>query len=124
MGILLKHSWHFLVFGAIGPIILSRNVFIGIITKKYTAKATNINDIKAFKRSPYRIALELIVKLKPAKLGTLSRAEISGVRKSFTNVEIMVLKEAPITTPTAKSTEFPLTIKFLNPSKILGISHS
>ena len=62
------------------------------------------------------------VKNKFEKSGTFAIAPINGVNKPFTKVVTTVPNDAPITTPTAKSTAFPRKIKFLKPSNIFGIN--
>ena len=94
-------------------------MFIGLITKKKTAAATRIKEIKALIKSPYIKTLPFIVNLSPEKSGTLAIAAISGVRIFLTKELTTVPKAAPTTTPTAKSTTFPLNKNDLNSFNIV-----
>src|SRR3989344_9181055 len=69
----------------------------------------------ALRKSPYRNLLPLIVRLNVEKSGCFMIAAINGVIRSFTKELTTAVKAAPIMTPTARSTTFPRSIKFLNP---------
>ena len=73
-----------------------------------------------FIKSPYKIVLPRRVKLKLEKFGTFAIIPMNGVSKSFTIAVIKPLKEAPMTTPTARSTALPLKINSLKPSNTFG----
>ena len=77
-----------------------------------------MKDIKALRNSPYKNLLPFILKYSPEKSSVLINAPISGVISPFTIVFTMFVKAAPTTTPTAKSTAFPLKINCLNPLNI------
>lgn len=115
-GILLKHSLHFFVVesgeGSLCDRVMSK--FIGLITKKKIATATNMKEISALMKCPYINLLPLSVKISPLKSGTFTIAAISGVRRSDTSAVIIVPNAAPTTTPTAKSTTLPRSKNCLN----------
>lgn len=115
-GISLKHSLHFLVVGSAGGSLRERaiNIFIGFITKKKIAAATSTNEISALMKCPYINLLPFIENDSPLKLGTLATADMNGVKRSETSAVTIVPNAAPITTPTAKSTTFPLSKNCLN----------
>jgi len=109
MGISLRHSVHFFVLGSAGAFFeRAMSMFMGFTTKKNTALATNKNEINAFIKCPYEKTLPFMVNDKLPKSGTRAIAAISGVSKSETNALTMVPNAAPTTTPTARSTTFPL----------------
>jgi hypothetical protein len=80
---------------------------MGVMTKKYTAKATRTKVIRLFRKSPYINWLPRKVNDQREKSGVLARAAISGVKRSLTNEFTTLEKAAPITTPVARSTALP-----------------
>lgn len=115
-GISLKHSLHFFVVGlfAISFFDFEMRKFIGLITKKKIVEAISRNDIRVFKKWPYINLLSLIVKNSPDRSGILATAEMKGVMRSVTSEFTIEPNDAPITTPTARSTTFPLSKNCLN----------
>ena len=75
---------------------------------------TSTNEISALRKCPYLKTLPLIVKTISLKSGTRAIAAINGVIKSATKADTIVPKDAPTTTPTARSTTFPLNKNCLN----------
>jgi len=75
-----------------------------------------IKEINALIKSPYIIFEPATVKYSEDSLPLPLIIVIIGVKKLFTKEETTVLKAAPITTPTARSTTLPRKINFLNPS--------
>ena len=59
-----------------------------------------------------------MVNMMPEKSGCLAIAAIKGVKRSLTKELTRVVKAAPITTPTARSTTFPRKMNCLNPLSI------
>lgn len=119
IAISLLHSGQRLVVGSAGGSFLDAfmSALIGTTTKKYTEKATRRNEMSALMKSPYMNWLPWIVNVSPEKFGALNIAAIKGVMRSFTNDETIVPKDAPTTTPTARSTTLPRRINCLNPEK-------
>ena len=76
--------------------------------------ATSKNEMSELVKCPYINSLSFIVKNRPEKSGTFAIAAIKGVSKSATSADTTALNAAPITTPTARSTTFPLNKNCLN----------
>lgn len=125
LGISLRHSLHFLVFESNGGsfLALEINKFIGLITKKKIEADIKTKDNKELIKLPYINLLSLILKYKPEKSGVLAIAAIKGVIKSVTKEDTIVPKAAPTTTPTARSTTFPLNKNCLNSFNITIFYH-
>jgi hypothetical protein len=123
MGISLRHSLHFFVVGSTGSPFFDFEIrkFIGLTTKKNTVVAISKKEINAFKKCPYINLLSFIVKNKSEKSGTCAMADINGVNMSETKAVTTVPNAAPITTPTARSTTFPLSKNCLNSLSIFVI---
>lgn len=115
------HSGHFLVVGSAGGSLCERETsrFIGFTTKKKMALATSTNEIIALIKCPYINLLPLTVKKSPLKSGTFAIAAMKGVSRSVTSAVTTVPNAAPITTPTARSTTFPLSKNCLNSCSII-----
>lgn len=116
IGISDRHSLHFLFVGSTGDSFLDRamSIFIGLTIKKNIADATKRKEIKALIKCPYLNSDSLIVNERELKSGSFAMADTSGVSKSDTKADTTVPKAAPMTTPTAKSTTFPLSKNCLN----------
>src|SRR4051812_6411648 len=127
MGISLRHSGHFFVVGS-GVAGALRNlctsVLIGSTTKKYTAAATNRNEISAFRNSPYRNLLPFTSNVRAEKSCFPTIAAISGVKRSLTNDVTTAPNAAPITTATARSTTLPRNRNCLKPFMIASMLRS
>ena len=94
-------------------------MFIGFTTKKKIAAATVTNAISAFRKSPYRNTLPLIVNVRLLKSGFPKIAAMIGVMMSATNAWTTRPNAAPITTATARSTTFPRIRNALNSASML-----
>lgn len=116
IGTSLKHSLHFFVVGlfVISFFDFEMRKFIGLITKKKIVEAISKKDIRVFKKWPYINLLSLIVKYKLDRSGIFAMAPIKGVMRSVTRADTIEPNDAPITTPTARSTTFPLSKNCLN----------
>jgi hypothetical protein len=121
IGISVKHSGHFLVVGSIGGFLLILRVreLMGRTMKKYTVAEIIMKDMRELIKSPYKNLLLFMVKLRVEKSGAFTIAEIKGLIKSLTRALTIEPNAAPIMTPTAKSTTFPLNMNCLNPFSIL-----
>src|SRR5581483_174 len=97
------------------------NLLTGWTTKKKTTIAMTINDTRVLIKSPYGKMWFLPIETLALENSPAPPEGKIGVIISLTKAWMTVLKAAPMTTPTAKSTTLPRRINFLNSLNITYI---